>query len=59
LPIIALTAHAMQGGKERFLACGMDGYVSKPIKLEELFAVIANVVPNVHLGADAKDLVLH
>jgi hypothetical protein len=36
----------------------MDGYVSKPIKLEELFSVIANVVPNIHRGAEAKDLVL-
>jgi CheY-like chemotaxis protein len=42
VPIIALTAHAMPGDKERFLACAMDGYVSKPIKLEELFSVIAN-----------------
>jgi CheY-like chemotaxis protein len=32
----------MQGDKERCLACGMDGYVSKPIKLEELFLVIEN-----------------
>jgi DNA-binding response OmpR family regulator len=46
----------MQGDKERFLACGMDGYVSKPIKLEELFSVIANVIPNIHRGAEAKDL---
>jgi two-component system sensor histidine kinase/response regulator len=45
LPIIALTAHAMQGDKERCLACGMDGYVSKPINLEELFAAIENAVP--------------
>ncbi len=44
LPIIALSAHAMQGDKERFLACGMDGYVSKPIKLEELFSVIDYVM---------------
>lgn len=58
LPIIALTAPAMQGDKERFLACGMDGYVSKPIKLEELFAVITNVVPNIRPGAEPKDLVL-
>lgn len=40
LPIIALTAHAMQDDKERCLAEGMDGYVSKPLKLEELFSVI-------------------
>ena len=58
VPIIALTAHARQGDKERFLACGMDGYVSKPIKLQELFAVIANVVPNIHRSAEAKDLIL-
>lgn len=53
--IIALTAPAMPGDKERFLACGMDGYVPKPIKLEELLAVIANVVPNTHRGAEAKN----
>jgi hypothetical protein len=34
----------------------MDGYVSKPIQLEELFSVIANVVPNIHRGTAAKDL---
>jgi CheY-like chemotaxis protein len=45
LPIIALTAHAMQGDRERCLAGGMDGYVSKPLKVEELFSVIENMVP--------------
>lgn len=44
LPIIALTAHAINGDKERFLSCGMDAYVPKPIKIEELFNTIEEVV---------------
>ena len=54
LPIIALTAHAMQGDEERCLACGMDGYVTKPIKLEVLFSVIEKVVPGTNLRSDAN-----
>jgi two-component system sensor histidine kinase/response regulator len=42
LPIIAMTAHAMEGDRERCIAAGMDGYVPKPIKPEDLIAAVEN-----------------
>jgi two-component system, sensor histidine kinase and response regulator len=44
VPIIAMTAHAMRGDKERYLAAGMNGYVSKPIHPTTLFDEIERVL---------------
>jgi PAS domain S-box-containing protein len=43
LPIVAMTAYAMAGDKERFLAAGMDGYIEKPLDLARLTRMVADL----------------
>ncbi len=43
IPVIALTAYAMPDDRERFLSAGMDGHVSKPVRMDELLAELARV----------------
>jgi signal transduction histidine kinase/DNA-binding response OmpR family regulator len=51
MPVVAMTAHAMQGDQEKCFAAGMDGYVSKPIETETLIREIERVIIQASSGS--------
>ncbi|HEY4344112.1 MAG TPA: ATP-binding protein [Parvibaculum sp.] len=55
MPIIALTAHAMESHRQTYLAAGMDGFVSKPFRMEVLVGEIARVLGDAPKREEAKE----
>ncbi len=52
LPIIAMTAHAMKGDRERCIEAGMDAYVAKPVRAKDLFDAIDQLLQSLRIGPD-------
>jgi len=52
IPIVALTANALTGDREKYINAGMDGYLSKPLELEKLSLLLQEYFPNKIIGSE-------
>jgi PAS domain S-box-containing protein len=58
-PVLAITAHALHGDREKFLSQGMDGYISKPIKVEKLVEEIEKCISRKEATRQSGDFKMH
>ncbi len=56
LPIVAMTAHAMKGDKERCIQAGMDAYIAKPINAKQLFDTVENLLRGRETADETPDI---
>ncbi len=59
IPVLAITAYALHGDREKFLSQGMDGYISKPIKVEKLIEEIETCINRKEVIRHSGDFKMH